>query len=373
VHIYRERPDLAPENHAMLMDGDEIVATASLLPHHHYFGDAELQVGELALVGTHPERRLEGHARRLISHWLEVARRERYTYVYLYGIPRMYETFGFSYGAPAHFFPALRMNRDVLEAVMSPYRVRPMIPADVAIIEELYDRANCRTPMAEVRSHEYWTYRMAHTRRGGFGWWVAVNETNQPQGYVWADVEKARLREVVAADDEAARAILQWMKWELAERKLPEFTAQVPLDQVFARYAYKAGALVANPHALYPGNWGAMIKVLQMQPIMEGLKSEFEKRLSRSRYGTLDFEFTLVTDDASVNVRWTHGQVKIGVGSAGREIKLPATVWGPLLTGYKSIDDYPHIELDEKERHLLSVLFPGGHPYIWDLEQSDDL
>ena len=67
------------------------------------------------------------------------------------------------------------------------------------------------------------------------------------------------------------------------------------------------------------------------------------------------------------------GRVLVGPGSAGHEIKLPATVWGPLLTGYRTIDDYPHAEMDEKERHLLRVLFPGGHPYIWDLEQSDEL
>lgn len=373
AHIYRDRPDLNPENHAMLLEDGQVIATASLLPHHHYFGDQELEVGELALVGTHPERRLEGHAKRLIGHWLEEARKERYAYVYLYGIPRMYDSFGFAYAAPAHFYPYLRMGRDVLEAVLSPYRVRPMIPADVPVMEELYDRANCRTPMAEVRSHEYWTYRLAHTRRGGFGWWVAVDETNQPHGYVWADLEKARLREVVAADDEAARAILQWMRWELTERKLPEFTAQVPLNQTFARYAHRAGATLASPHSLYPGNWGAMIKLMRMQPLVEGLKSEFARRIYDSRYGVRDFEFTMVCDDEVVNVRYQQGQVKVGPGSVGHEIKLPPTIWAPLLTGYRTIDDFGSLELGEAELHFLRALFPGGHPFIWDLEQSDEL
>jgi N-acetylglutamate synthase-like GNAT family acetyltransferase len=373
VRLYKERPDTGPEHHAMLMEEGTILATASLLPHHHYFGDAELEVGELALVGTHPDRRMEGHARRLVSHWLEEARKAGYAYVYLYGIPRMYEGFGFSYAAPAHFYPYLRMSKDVLEAVMSPYRVRPMIPADVPVMEELYDRANCRTPMAEVRSHEYWTYRLTSTRHRGFSWWVAVDENNAPHGYIWADLEKARLREVVAADEEAARAILQWMRWELAERKLPEFSAQVPLNQTFARYAHRAGALIANPHTAYPGNWAAMIKILRFQPVIEGLRSQFEERLGESRYARQDFMFTLVNGEEAVNVRWQEQRAKIGPGSLGHEIKLPPTVWGPLLTGFRTIDDYPHVELDEKERHLLRVLFPGGHPYIWDLEQSDEL
>ncbi|MDB5097927.1 MAG: Acetyltransferase domain [Cyanobacteria bacterium RYN_339] len=373
VRLYKERPDLVPENHAMLVEDGEVLATASLLPHHHYFGDAELEVGELALVGTHPDRRMEGHARRLVAHWLEEAKKSGLAYVYLYGIPRMYETFGFSYAAPAHFFPYLRMTRDVLEAVMSPYRVRPMIPADVVVMEELYDRANCRTPMAEVRSHEYWTYRLTTTRQRGFSWWVTVDENNTPHGYIWADLEKGRLREVVAADEEAARAILQWMRWELAERKLPEFSAQVPLNQTFARYAHRAGAMIASPHTAYPGNWAAMIKILRFQPVIEGLKTQFEERINESRYARQEFSFTLVSGEDAVNVRWQENRIKVGPGAVGHEIRLPSTVWGPLLTGYRTIDDYPHMELDEKERHLLRVLFPGGNPYIWDLEQSDEL
>ena len=378
VRLYKERPDIQPTDHAMLVDeAGEVVATASLLPHHHYFGGTELEVGELALVGTHPERRLEGHARRLIGHWLQIAEQRGYAYVYLYGVPRLYDGFGFAYAAPAHFFPSLRMAREVLDPVLSPYRMRPLNQADIPLIEELYDRANCRTPMAEVRSHEYWMYRLSRTHRGGFGWWVAVDANNVPHGYVWADLEKARLREVVAADDEACRAILQWMRWELTERKLPEFTAQVPLEQTFARYAHRSGAMVACPHNIFPGNWAAMMKIMRFQALLEGLRSMFEERLADSRYGRDNFDATFVmtgvgTDEA-VNMRWSSGRVVLGPGHMGHEIRLPATVWGPLLTGYRTIDDFAHLELTDPERHLLRALFRGGCPYIWDLEQSDEL
>lgn len=372
LHLYRERPDLAPEDHAMLVEDGEVVATASLLPHHHYFGDGELEVGEIALVGTHPDRRLEGHAKRLLEHWLEVAAERGYPYVYLYGIPRFYEPFGFAYAAPAHFYPYLRMSREVLEPVLSPYRVRPLIAADIPVLEELYDLANCVTPMAEVRSDAYWAYRLAHTRQGGFSWWVAVDEKNQPHGYVWADLAKGRLREVVARDEEATRAILQWMRWEITERKLPEFTAQVPLHQTFAKLAHRMGASVSYPHALYPGNWAAMVKVMRLAPIVEALRPVLEQRIAESRYAASeDFQVTLVMGEEPVSLRWVRGKLQVGPGSAGRELRLPTSVWAPLLTGYRAIDDLPGLELEERERHFLRVLFPGGTPYIWDLEHSD--
>lgn len=378
IYAYRERPDLNSEDHAMLVDdAGEVVATASLVPHFHYFGAAELEVGQLSMVGTHPERRLEGHARRLISHWLHVAQEREYAYVYVDGVPRLYDDFGFAYAAPAHHFASLRMSRDVLAPVMSPYRVRPLIQADIAILEELYDRANCTSLMSEVRTHDYWMYRLAKTHRGGFGWWVVVDVNNHPHGYVWADLEQGRLREVVAADDEAARAILQWMRWELSERKLPEFVAQVPLDQLFARYAHRSGAWLADPHALFPGNWAAMVHVLRFKPLVEGLRPVFEKRLAESRYGRDNFDATLVMaapgGDEAVNLRWVSGRVQVGPGYLGHELRLPTTVWTPLLTGYRTIDDFPHVELTDPERHLLRTLFQGGHPYMWDLEQSDVL
>ena len=371
VHLYKERPDLSPEDHAMLVEDDQVIATCSLLPHHHYFGDSELEVGEIGLMGTHPDRRLEGHAERLLNHWLTEARDRGYPYVYLYGIPRFYEKFGFAYAAPFHAFPSLRMTREVLEPVLTPYRVRPMNAADVPVLQELYDMANFRTPMAEVRSPEYWTFRLAQTRQGGFGWWVAVDENNQPHGYAWADMEKARLREVVCGDDEAVRAILQWMKWTLAERKLSEFTAQVPMDQRFARQAVRLGAWVTDPHALFPGNWGAMIKVLRLQPLLEALRPQLEERLLDSRYARAEVMVTLVMGDEAVSLRYGSNQkLLVAPGSVGHEIKLPPAAWGPVLTGYKLAEEIPGVELNDAEKHLMRTLFGNGHPYIWDLEAA---
>lgn len=376
VHAYRERPDLAPTDHAYLVDGEgEIVSSASLLPHHHYFGEAELEVGELSLVGTHPERRMEGHARRLIGHWLEVAQERAYAYVYVYGEARVYTNFGFTYAAPSPRYASLRVGRDVLEPILSPFRVRPLIQADIPLLEDLYDRTNCGTLMAEVRTHDYWMYRLARTHRGGFGWWVAVDAENVPHGYVWADLERARLREVVCADEEGCRAILQWMRWELTERKLPEFTAQVPLDQLFARYAHRCGGMQGHPHALFPGNAAALVRVLRMQPLLEGLRQVFERRLADSRFGRDPFDVTFVRPGASgeeaVNLRWVGQRVQVGPGYSGHEIRLPANAWTPLLMGYCGIDDLPHVEVSEPERQLLRALFVGGHPYMWDLELSD--
>lgn len=374
VHLYRERPDLTPEDHAMLVEDDQVIATCSLLPHHHYFGDGELEVGEIGLMGTHPDRRLEGHAERLLNHWLTEARDRGYPYVYLYGIPRFYEKFGFAHAAPFHAFPSLRMSREALEPVMSPYRVRPLNAADVPVLQELYDLENCRTPMAEVRSPEYWNYRLGHTRQGGFGWWVAVDENNQPHGYAWANLPEGRLREVIVGDEEAARAILQWMKWELAERKLPEFTAQVPLHQTFARTARRMGAYTADPHAIFPGNWGAMMKVLRLQPLLEALRPQLEERLLDSRYARGEVQVTFVMGEEAVSLRYTFNhKLMVAPGSVGREIHLPPAAWGPVITGYKAADEIPGVELTDPEKHLLRTLFSSGQPYIWDLEQSDAL
>jgi predicted N-acetyltransferase YhbS len=371
LHRFRERPDLSATDHALLLEDDQIIATTSMVPHRHYFGDGELEVGELTMMATHPERRLEGHARRLYEHWLDEAQSRNYAYLYMYGPARVYETMGFVASAPAHHFPVMQMSREVLTSVMSPYRVRPLIKSDCSMLEELYDLANCRTPMAEVRSPAYWTYRLSQTHRDGFGWWVVVDENNIPQGYAWADLPHARLREVVAGNEEAARAILQWMRWELMERKLPHFTAQVPLNQRFAQYAIKVGAMVANPHHHYPGNGYATVKLLRLQPLLQALKTDFEKHLCESHYADKDFDFTFLMGDEAVSLRWWRQQLRIAPGSVGHEIRLNETQWAPLLTGYRSINDCENLELTPAERPLMKVLFPGSYPHIWDLEHIE--
>lgn len=370
---HRERPDCDPEQHPMLVDDDgSVVAAASVLHRRHYFGEGEIEVAELAFLGVHPDRRLQGHGKRLLAHCLDEARSRGAAYVYTYGIPRFFERHGFVHGAPAHDHACLRMSRAVLEPVLSPYRVRPLQASDRALLEELYDQANCKTTMAEVRSPEYWAYRLGQTRQGGFGWWVAVDENNQPHGYVWADLERACLREVVVGDDEASRAIMQWMRWELAERKLNEFTAQVPQDQPFARLAHRLGAQLSHPTALYPGNWGAQLRVLRFEPLMEALRPQLEGRLRSSRYALLhDLQVTLRMGDESVSLRWFRDTLQVAPGSVGREIMLPAACWTALLTGYRSVDDYPALAVDEAERHLLRTLFEGPAPFMWHLDHLE--
>jgi hypothetical protein len=175
-------------------------------------------------------------------------------------------------------------------------------------------------------------------------------------------------------DEEAARAILQWMKWEIAERKLPEFSAQVPLDQLFARTAVKMGAYTAEPHAIFPGNWGAMVKVLRLQPLLEALRPRLEERLQDSRYARGEVMVTFLMGDETVSLRYTpNHKLQVAPGSVGREINLPPAAWGPVLTGYKAADEIPGVELTEPEKHLMRTLFSEAHPYIWDLEQSDAL
>jgi hypothetical protein len=55
--------------------------------------------------------------------------------------------------------PALRMAREVLDPVLSPYRMRPLNQADIPLIEALRP-CDLNTPMAEVRSQ--YGCRLAH-------------------------------------------------------------------------------------------------------------------------------------------------------------------------------------------------------------------
>jgi hypothetical protein len=93
-----------------------------------------------------------------------------------------------------------------------------------------------------------------------------------------------------------------------------------------------------------------------------------------SRYARAEVMVTLVMGDEAVSLRYgSSHKLVVAPGSVGHEIHLPPAAWGPVLTGYKAADEIPGVELTEPEKHLMRTLFAGGHPYVWDLEQSDAL
>lgn len=374
VRWLRDRPRYAPEDHAMLLDGQALVGTASLLSHRVYLGEGELSMGVLTCVGVHPERRMEGHARALVGHWLAVAEQRGHALVATAeALPRVLEPFGFAPAAPAPGLPSLRIQANSLAGVMSPWRVRPMLPGDAHAVMGLYDRAMANTPLAEVRTAEAWMASWKATGLGGFGWWVAVDAENRVHGYVWSEREAGRLREVVAADEEAALAILQWLRWELSEHQLAEATASVPLDGVFARTAKRCGAWACDPHAPVPG-WGALaVRVGRLTPCIEALKDRFQERLAASRYGRNELQVSFACEQESVSLRWTGSVAKVGPGGVGRDLRLPRWAWAPLVMGHRDVDQLPGLDLDEGERQLLLTLFPVGHPWSGALDHASAL
>lgn len=364
VRWLRDRPGFANEDHAMLFEGSQLVATASLLSHRVYLGEGELSVGELSCVGVHPEHRMEGHARALIGHWLAVAERRDYALVTTAeALPRVLEPFGFAPAAPCPGLASLRIQAQNLVGVMSPWRVRPMMGGDAPAIMGLYDRAMSGTPLAEVRTPEAWTAAWKATGRGGFGWWVAVDTENRVHGFAWAEREEGRLREVVAADEEAALALLQWLRWELAEHQLGEATASVPLDGVFARTAMRSGAWACEPHAPVMG-WGSTaVRVGKLTPCITALRGHFEAALANSRFARTELQATFWCEQEAVSLRWTGSVAKVGPGGVGRDLRLPRWAWAPLIMGHRTVDELPGLELDEAERAFLRVLFPQARPW----------
>lgn len=369
LHHYRERPELDPEAHALLYEEEALAAAASFIPHRHYFGQTEIEALEIAMLAVHPDFRLKGLASRLLEHGLAEAEALGASALYAFGEVRFFERHGFAVAAPEPGFPRLFMRREELTPILSPLRVRPMTANDVAVVEEIYDMINCETLLAEVRSPEYWRYRLQTAHHGGATFWVVVDSENLPRGYVWADLAAGHLHEAVTADEEAARAVLQWLRWELSERSLPAFTASVPPHQLFARTAHRLGGYLAHPDAHAPGAVGPLVKLLRLQPFLEGLRPHMEARLANSRYAALDdFQVTFVMGDEAVSLRKGHDRLVVGPGRVGREIALPSAAWAPILTGYGPGARSESLPLEEAERHLLETLFAGGKAFHWSLD-----
>ena len=70
------------------------------------------------------------------------------------------------------------------------------------------------------------------------------------------------------------------------------------------------------------------------------------------------------------------GKVTVTNGvKSGEEVEIPINILTSIYTGYKDICYYKReiILKSEVIYEILKVLFPLENPYIWDLEQSDEL
>jgi predicted N-acetyltransferase YhbS len=343
-----EDPDAGWEACGVVVDGDRVVSTATLLDETLVLGGVEIPAAQVELVAT--DRAYEGRGLvRALMGWAHerAAARGRLVGIMI-GIPYFYRLFGYSYAVP------ISATREVTgrPAAEDGHTLREATTADIPAMVRLQDAEQAAFDLRMPHSAPLWRWLLA---RGGSTQWlverdgapVATGRTTPPE-------EGVRLAEVAAADGAAARALLALTgATEVTER--PGTVAGEALEPFLAPAEQEANSYY--------------VRIPDPVALLEHLRPVLGARLAASeRFAGEEGEVVLSFYRSHVRMPFKAGEV--GPVAVGGTMQAPGAAGGagvapdmlaPLLFGPHGIEGLTARQPDVypgPNAELMRVLFP---------------
>ncbi|QFZ21794.1 GNAT family N-acetyltransferase [Saccharothrix syringae] len=197
-----EDPDAGWEACAVVVDGDRVVSTATLLDETLVLGGLEIPASQVELVATDRAYEGRGLVRALMGWAHDRAAARGHLVNIMIGIPYFYRRFGYTYAVP------IAPTREVLGTpVAGDHVLREATADDIPVMARLQDAEQARADLRMPHSAPLWRWLVARdgsaqvlVERGGVP--VATGRLTPP------GEEDVRLAEVAAVDEAAAHALL---------------------------------------------------------------------------------------------------------------------------------------------------------------------
>lgn len=352
-------PDAGWASCAVVVDGDRVVSTATLLDETVRVGSVTVPAGQVELVATHEDFEGRGLSRALMGWAHERSAARGHLLQVMIGIPYYYRLFGYEYAID---IPPARELVDIPEplgtADPEPFELRLATRDDIPALAALQELAQSEYDVAVPHPEARWRWLL---------------ET--PASHVWAlerggeVVGSARLRDdddgvlladAAAMDADAADALLSAVAGSRAGERLSVVYRELTVPG--RRWASRLG-----PPSEYAEQYYARVPALA--PLLDALRPELERRLAAAGLDRAGREIVLSTFGAHVRIPvaddGTLGPVQTGgrlpwpasVGGAGvAPDQLGALLLGPLgMHGLvrRRPDVYPGPDVE-----LFETLFP---------------
>jgi GNAT superfamily N-acetyltransferase len=376
-----------------MRDGESL-SNLLIVPVTIRVGVATVRVDGIGEVGTAPQQRGRGYARRLITAAIAHMAAGDGALSMLYGIPGFYPQFGYATAGPQY---TLSLPLAGSMPPLAPgWQARPAQPADLPAIQRLYDRETANGVGAVVRSpHHYpWT-KLAQFSPAALAQEcrVVVAPGGDMAAYAWRDRESwftghvgedhphsLIVAEVVARDAPAAEAILavcrEWAREEgqADGRRLTAVTLAIPPEgPVAAAARYRT----ATFQQTYSADSESMVRTLHPGRLLQALAPELERRL-RAALPTFQGTLLLETELGSVALHVAPGRLDVadGQGVLGsrarapgqeRAVHVPQMDLARLALGaFGAADLLARLERPPAgaAHTLIEALFPPRHPHV---------
>jgi predicted acetyltransferase len=205
-----------------LFEESDLVAQFALRSYEIFFDGKRVPMGGIAAVACLPLARGKGHVEALLWHGLEQMREVGQPlstlHAFLVGLyrPMGWEWVGSQRG---YTLPLAHLPRD-----LEPRGVRVAGPADVDVLQALYEADAARYRGMLLRAPSWWRERLE--AKTGHTHYFYLYERARPEGYLYLQMqEPARVRELIAASPEAYRALLGVLRRHRAQLANVTWTA----------------------------------------------------------------------------------------------------------------------------------------------------
>lgn len=349
----------------LIVDG-EAVTRLTLIDHEIRIGSSVVKMGGLARLATKTEHRMKGYARTLMNDSIAEMQKRGSDVSMLFGIPNLYHKFGFAPCLADH--KATLNTHDALEAAKT-YQVREFRATDTRSVLEIYNAVNryrnCTVLRPESRWHGF--------ERGSKGTEgpspravVAEDPSGDPVAYASFDTlrEEFNVLESGALSRDGYEALLrEGAEWAQSSG-VASFSVFAPPDHPVAEVCQRFGCRFTS---IYLRDSGGMMRIVNLDSLLQKLKGEFERRISIS-HRTVSGRLEVRTDIGRAIVGVRGGEVRIDPAhECAGMLELPQHTLAQLLVGYRSLED----ALDTGTARLTGAvdltqaLFARSTPYMY--------
>ena len=299
-----EDPEAGWEACAVVVDGDKVVSTATLLDETLVLDGVEIPAGQVELVATDRDYEGRGLVRALMdwAHERSAARGQLVNV--MLGIPYFYRLFGYTYAIPISDTRPVASRPEV-----EGHALREAGVEDIPVMARLTDAEQARADLRMPHSPGLWRWLVE--RDGSTQWLVERDGVPVATGRTTPPEEGVRLCEVAAVDEAAAHALLALTEaTEVTER--PGTVAGAALEPFLGPADEEANSYyvrIADPVAL-----------------LEHLRPVFGRRLVDGGFGDQEGEAVVSFYRSHVRLPFKSGEV--GPVVPGGRMQAPGVAGG---------------------------------------------
>ncbi len=349
-------------------DEKDLICHLTVIDYRMRVGAAEVRMAGIAGVHTERQYRMQGHMRRLFEDTVRYMTEKNYDVSMLFGIENFYNKFGYAASLAGYECKVKTRDAEVARAHAQPYTTRPIAPADLPSILDIYNANNATRTGSIIRTPENFPNFSKGT------WYGSPPETllwEDAKGNIlayaaWDKYPKAvKVAEVGARDDAIFPTMLTAFAEQAIEKRCENIQLFLPPDHPFAEYVQRYGAKWSTN---YPRYGGGMMRILNQPSLFEKIAPELARRLASTSLARYTGMFDVRTDLGTTTLIFDDGNLTVDSAQADTCLALSQDKLMQLVMGYRSIRDVlndPDVQVEGDLVPILSALFPKAYAYPW--------